>query len=86
MSLVLQKSFQVRGKRVEGKREGVKGKRERDGAWKRERQWQLDLCMCVLQGVVKLFSEKNPEPLAMVTVSSLTSTPADHQTEGGTTE
>lgn len=86
MSLVLQKSFQVRRKRVEGKREGVKGKRERDGAWKRERQWQLDLCMCVSQGVVKLFSEKNPEPLAMVTVSSLTSTPADHQTEGGTTE
>lgn len=33
---------------------------------------------------MKLFSEKNPEPLAMVTVSSLTSTPADHQTEGGT--
>lgn len=29
MSLVLQKSFQVRRKRVEGKREGVKGKRER---------------------------------------------------------
>lgn len=86
MSLVLQKSFQVREKesgREEGGSEREEGERVKG---KGERQWQLDLCMCVLQGVVKLFSEKNPEPLAMVTVSSLTSTPADHQTEGGTTE
>lgn len=38
---------------------------------------------------MKLFSEKNPDPLAVVTVSSLTSTPTEtdeaHPVDGGTT-